>query len=50
MEESVPEDVYALRADALDRLPSAFPRTPSGTELPLLAASSPRTRPPLPYT
>jgi Na+-translocating ferredoxin:NAD+ oxidoreductase subunit B len=32
----VPEDVYALLAAALDRLPNGFPRTPSGAEFPLL--------------
>ncbi|MHB0878216.1 MAG: DUF362 domain-containing protein [Anaerolineae bacterium] len=32
----MPEDVYALLAAALDRLPNAFPRTPSHAELPLL--------------
>ena len=32
----MPDDVYDRLAEALDRLPNGFPRTPSNTEIPLL--------------
>ena len=30
------DEVYEGLADALDRLPNGFPRTPSGVEIPML--------------
>jgi len=36
MDDSNPGDIYAQLADALDRLPSGFPRAPSNVEIPLL--------------
>ena len=36
MEDRVVDDVYKNLAEALDRLPNGFPRTPSNTEIPFL--------------
>lgn len=33
------EEIYEKLADALDRLPNGFPRTPSNVEIPMLKKS-----------